>query len=393
MSRRLSLMALDGRPPAFDTPVPVGQLYFPSWERYRAAMAGVWERGWFTNHGPLVQELEQRLATFLGVRHAICCTNATVGLTMLMRCLGIRGRIAIPAFTFIATAQAARWAGLEPVLLDVDPETHMMGPAQLQPLDDAVPAAVAGVDLWGGACDSIGLAAWAQARGVPCILDSAQAMGVCRAADSVPRVFSLHATKVLSATEGGCVATDDDDLAALLRNMRSSYGAGAPVAVPVTANGRMSEAQAAVGLMSLQDLPTNISRNQQLHAAYMEALRDIPGVETLQPTGAYRSNWAYLVCRIDSVAFGLPRDGLVRFLHSHNVLARRYFYPGVHRSVPFIGAAAAETLPATEALSACLVQLPLGARTDNAVVNRVAQLVHDAHRLAPQLRQALQGAA
>src|SRR5579863_7043144 len=125
-----TLAALGGEP-AFATPLPVGQLYFPSWERYERAMKGIFERGWYTNHGPLAQEFEERLARFFGVKHAIVVTNATVGLLMALKCLDLEGKVVVPGFTFIASAQAVTWAGLEVEFCDVDPVTQQVTPATL----------------------------------------------------------------------------------------------------------------------------------------------------------------------------------------------------------------------------------------------------------------------
>src|SRR5580700_1076131 len=78
--RHAGELAVLGGAPSFEAPLPVGQLYFPSWERYEAAMKAIFERQYYTNHGPNAQELERRLADYLGVRHAIYVSNATVGL-------------------------------------------------------------------------------------------------------------------------------------------------------------------------------------------------------------------------------------------------------------------------------------------------------------------------
>jgi dTDP-4-amino-4,6-dideoxygalactose transaminase len=98
----------------------VGQLYFPKWEQYEAAIRGIIDRQYYTNHGPLVRELESRLEDLLQVGNAITVTNATVGLYLVYLALGLEGKVLMPSFTFIATAQAAVLAGLDPVFCDVD---------------------------------------------------------------------------------------------------------------------------------------------------------------------------------------------------------------------------------------------------------------------------------
>ena len=91
--------ALLGGPSLFEQPVHVGQLRFPSWERYEAAMRGIFERQYYTNHGALAQQFEARLAEFLQVKHAIAVTNATLGLIMAVKALGLTGKVIVPSFT------------------------------------------------------------------------------------------------------------------------------------------------------------------------------------------------------------------------------------------------------------------------------------------------------
>lgn len=385
--------AIFGGKPAFETPLPIGQLYFPSWERYEAAFRGVFERHYYTNQGPLTQQLEARLQHFLGVKHAICVSNATIGLMMLPDAMGLAGKVILPSFTFAASAQSLTWAGIKPIFCDVDPVTHQISVDQIGALIDKDVSAIMGVNLWGGACNPKALTEIAEARGIQLYFDSAHAFGC--AVDGVPignfgraEVFSFHATKILSAMEGGCVCTNDDDLAARLRNIRSSYGAGRPVDVVKTANGRMSEAQAAIALMSLEDFPANQKNNEILYRLYETQLKAIPGLHLVKPAGVSFSNFQYLVCRVDEREFGLPRDLLIEILKAENVVARRYFFPGVHRSIPYAQELPSyqDRLPNTDALCASIIQLPIGALVSAQAVERMCNILLKAHQAAEAIR-------
>jgi dTDP-4-amino-4,6-dideoxygalactose transaminase len=113
-------LAISSCKPAFEKALPVGQLYFPDWSDYEAAFRGIFKRQYYTNHGPLAQELEARLAEYLGVKHVICTTNATIALIMATECLNLTGKVIVPSFTFVATAQALSWANLQPVFCDIN---------------------------------------------------------------------------------------------------------------------------------------------------------------------------------------------------------------------------------------------------------------------------------
>jgi dTDP-4-amino-4,6-dideoxygalactose transaminase len=385
--------ALFGAKPAFDKPLPIGQLYFPSLERYEAAFRGIFERQFYTNQGLLTQQLEEKLQQFLGVKHAICVSNATIGLMMLPDAMGISGKVILPSFTFAASAQSLSWAGLEPVFCDIDLDTHQIAIDRIGALIDKDVSAIMGVNLWGGACNPKALTELAATHGVQLYFDSAHAFGCTVDGARIgnfgrAEVFSFHATKILSATEGGCICTNDDDLAARLRNIRSSYGAGRPVNVVKTANGRMSEAQAAIALMSLEDFPANQKNNESLYRLYEAQLMAIPGLHLVKPTGVSFSNYQYLVCRVDEREFGLPRDLLIDLLKAENVVARRYFYPGIHRSIPYAQELPQylDSLPNTDSLCASCIQFPIGALVDAQGVERICNILSRAHQASVVIR-------
>jgi dTDP-4-amino-4,6-dideoxygalactose transaminase len=246
------------------------------------------------------------------------------------------------------------------------------------------------VNLWGDASDVAALQAVADRHGIALFFDSAHAMG-CRIGErpigghGALEVFSFHATKVFSSAEGGCITTNDDALAARLRNIRSSYGAGKPVDVVKTSNGRMSEAQAAIGLLNLDTLPQAIARNREVFLSYRDGLAGIPGVTLYEPQRVTHSNHQYIVCTIDAAAYGLSRDGLLQWLQAHRIIARRYFYPGTHRSVPYVDTLPqyVDALPVTDRLNDQLIQLPTGAQVSDDDVALICRLVAAAPRTAP----------
>jgi dTDP-4-amino-4,6-dideoxygalactose transaminase len=392
-----SEFALFDGSPEFESPLPIGQLYFPSWNRYEAKFRGIFERQYYTNQGPLAEELEDKLQKFLGVKHAICVANATIGLMMAAEAMGLTGRVILPAFTFIASAQSLTWTQIEPVFCDIDPATHQLALDQVAMLINKDVSAIMGVNLWGGSCNPCALAKLADAHGIQLYFDSAHAFG-CKVDDlhignfGQMEVFSFHATKILSATEGGCICTNDDYLAARLRNIRSSYGAGYSVEVAKTSNGRMSEAQAAIALMSLEDFSANRENNQMLYRRYEKHLEDIPGLRLLQPSGVSYSNYQYAVCMVDEQQFGISRDQLLALVKAENINARRYFYPGVHRTVPYAEQLPQylDRLPNTDRICASCIQFPIGALVSPHDVERICNVLSRIQRAAALIRAKLE---
>ncbi|MBW8067639.1 MAG: DegT/DnrJ/EryC1/StrS family aminotransferase [Ferrovum sp.] len=376
-------LAIFGAPPAFDVPLPVGQLYFPSWERYERAFRGIFERQYYNNNGPLHEQLECRLREFFGVKHVLLVSNATLGLMMVADALELTGKVLMPAFTFIASAQSVSRAGLDPLFCDINRNTHQIDVDQIVRHMDEEVSAIMGVNLWGGTCQPQILEKLADTLGVKLYFDSAHAFGCAIEEGKIgsfgqAEVFSFHATKILNATEGGCICTNDDDLALRLRSIRPSYRESTPL-VPVVrvANARMSEAQAAVALMSLEDFPENRANNERLYQLYECRLRDIPGIRLVEPAQVRVSNYQYLICEIDEIRFGLSRDQLLEVLKAENVIARRYFYPGLHHCIPYANDSrfCTEPLIHTDELCHSCLQLPIGARVSAQVVEKICDIL------------------
>lgn len=393
---RPSDFAIVGGPRLLEAELPVGQLYFPPWDAYEREMRSIFSRDYYTNHGPLVRELEQRLEAFLGVRHALTVSNATVGLYLVTKALDLSGSVIVPAFTFVATAQAMSWAGVDVAFCEVEADTHQISPLTAEAARQAGATAVVGVNLWGGSCGPAALQGWAESHGLELLFDSAHAFGCETNAGPIGRfghaeVFSFHATKVVSSMEGGCIATDDDELAEQIRNMRSNYGIRSARDVPLTINARMSEAQAAVAMLSLSDLARRRSHNEALWRRYQQRLASVPGISINPPASVTHSNYQSLVCEVDEAVFGISRDGLRAVLKAEGVAARRYFFPGVHRTIPYCRShpQSTEALPVTDSLCARVLQLPIGARVKERDVDAVSQLIADVQTFARDLAVAV----
>src|SRR3954469_12962179 len=152
--------------PLFEEPLHVGRPNIGNRDRLMERMADMLDRRWFTNHGPYVQALEQRLAELIGVKHCLAVCNATVGLEIAVRALGLRGEVIVPAFTFVATAHALQWQEITPVFCDVLPSTHTIDQSRVEALITPRTTGIIGVHLWGRACEVDALAEIARQRGL-----------------------------------------------------------------------------------------------------------------------------------------------------------------------------------------------------------------------------------
>ena len=384
-------LALFGRAPRFAAPLHVGRPNLGDRATFLRLTGEALDRLWLTNHGPLVRAFEEAVARETGARHAIAVANATLGLLLTLKALGVRGEVILPSFTFVATANVVTWLGLTPRFADIDPATGCLDPDHVERLVGENTGAILGVHLWGSVCDAGALGEIAARRGIPLVFDAAQAFAVSHEGRPVgtfgtAEVFSFHATKVLNTFEGGAITTNDDRLANTLTKMRNFGFVGADRVAVDGLNAKMSEPCAAMGLASLPGLPGIIAANRAIDAHYREALADIPGLRLVpSPPG---SNFHYLVAEVDQAAFGLSRDALLYALHTEGVFARRYYYPGCHRTAPFLSADT-DPLPVTEAMGRRILQLPTGTAVTTGEVDAIAALLRECHAQAPAITERL----
>jgi len=168
-------------------------------------------------------------------------------------------------------------------------------------------------------------------------------------------VFSFHATKLVHSFEGGAVTTNDESLADEVRRMINFGFVGYDEVSGIGTNSKMSELNAAMGLATIEFLPNILEHNAANRAVYEASFSSIPGIELVTAPSNSQTNEHYVVALIDEDKLGLSRDGLYRLLHSENVLARRYFYPGTHRMGPYQRFAGERSFVISDAIShACL---------------------------------------
>jgi dTDP-4-amino-4,6-dideoxygalactose transaminase len=392
-------LALFGGSPRFPEPLHVGRPDFTaSKQQVLARIEQVLDRRFVTNNGPLVQELEARVAERLGVKHCIAVVNGTLGLEMVARALELRGEVIVPGFTFIATAHAFEWLGLRPVFCDVDPRSHSLDPRRLEECLSDATSAVVGVHLWGEPCDVPALASFAERHRLALLFDAAHAFLCSRGGRMVggfgrAEVFSFHATKFFQTFEGGAITTDDDALAKRLRLLRNFGFAGYDSVVDFGTNAKMTELSAAMGLVALEGLPALLQANRERWEQYRSELDALPGLRLFALDSREARNHQYVVLEVDAQTAGLTRDELHRLLQAENVLARRYFHPGCHRMEPYRSRPSAQQrrLPVTERLADTVLVLPGGSGVGAADVAGVAELIRFALENALAIRLRLEG--
>ncbi|HMH50426.1 MAG TPA: aminotransferase class I/II-fold pyridoxal phosphate-dependent enzyme [Candidatus Acidoferrum sp.] len=373
-------LAIFGGPPHFAEPLHVGRPNVGNRERFFERLNDLLDRRWLSNNGKYVQEFEARIAERLGVKHCVAVCNGHVGLEIAARALDLSGEVIVPSMTFVSTAHALKWLGLDPVFCDVDDETYTLDPRRVEEAIGPRTSAILGVHLWGAPCAVEELASIARRRGLRLFFDAAHAFDCSHQGRMIggfgdAEVFSFHATKFFNSFEGGAITTNDDEVARRARLMRNFGFSDYDTVVSVGTNGKMSEAAAAMGLTNLEDIDEFTTANYENYLAYRAAIKNIDGLTLVSGVALGRQNYQYVVVDVDPMVTGLSRDDLVELLWAENVRARRYFVPGCHRVEPYRSLGAAAPLPVTERVLDRVLTLPTGTALGPAAIADICDLM------------------
>mgnify|MGYP002775521083 FL=1 len=374
-------LAIHGAPPAVAEPLHVGRPNIAEKTEFLRRVEGVLDRLWLTNNGPLVQELEARIAEHLGVRHCIAMCNGTIALEIAIRALGLTGEVIVPSWTFIATAHALQWQQITPVFADIDARTHNLDPAAVRRMITPRTSGIIGVHLWGRPAPIGELQAIADEHHLKLLFDAAHAFGCSYEGQMIGRfgaceVLSFHATKYFSSFEGGAIVTNDDALMEKVRLMRNFGFAGYDNVIHPGTNGKLTEVCAAMGLTNLQGLSRVVARNRANHGAYQRLLSTVPGVKVLPYDESQSNNFHYVVAEL-AEDFPVDRDAIVASLHAENILVRKYFWPGCHLMQPYrsLFPHAGLMLPITEAISRKVIVFPNGDDVNEDVIETIRDVI------------------
>jgi dTDP-4-amino-4,6-dideoxygalactose transaminase len=398
MKRSLDELAIFGGMPAFEEPLHVGRPNIGNRKDFLNRVNDVLDRRWLSNNGPLVEELERRIAGTVEARHCIATCNATIGLELTVRAFDLKGSVIVPAFAFIASAHVLQWSGITPIFCDIEPKTHNLDPARVEALITSDTTGILAVHLWGRPCKVEALTDIARQHGLKLIFDAAHAFGCAYRGTMIgnfgdAEVFSFHATKFINSFEGGAVVTNDDALASKIRLLRNFGFADYDNVTLLGTNGKMSEVSAAMGLTSLDSMAEFIAVNRRNHELYAREFKRIPGIRLIEYDTRDASNFQYAIAEIDEAVAGIGRDALQRTLWAENVLARRYFYPGCHRMEPYRSSPryADAFLPATEALVRRVLCLPSGQTVTGDDISSICEIIRLVVTNAAEMRRRLAG--
>jgi len=361
--------------------IPLLRPLLPPLEALEPYLREIDANRWYTNFGPLVMRLEERLAEHFGLTKTglALLANGTTALSASLLAVGAKPgkKCLVPAWTFVASAAAVWAADLVPHFIDVLGETWMPDPAALRRRSDlAEVAAVMVIGPFGIPVDTVAWDAFTEQTGIPVIIDAAacfdsvKSIAAARPGRS-PVMISLHATKALGIGEGGLVMSTDEAIIHRLRQVGNFGIWGMPEGQILGYNGKLSEYHAAVGLAALDTWPERRAALSSRTARYSAELGRLPGVRTLP---AYGSGWVSTYCTIQVCGNVHAIQDRLAYM---GIESRRWWQDGVHAQ-PAYRRFPHDDLPVTEQLATQALSLPFSHDISDADIVRVVDCLESA---------------
>ena len=310
---------------------PIVKPYLPPLDKYQHYVAGIFERNYLTNNGPLLQLLEQRLAEYLGVKHLLLVANGTLALNVAFAALNVKGKAVTTPFSFAATASALCWQNIEPIFIDIDAQSLNMDINKLDDSTASLASAILPVHVFGNPCQVNDISKVAENFNLKVIYDAAHAFTSTLSEQSLltfgdAATVSFHATKLFHSIEGGAIIFKDRQPYEKAKQLINFGFNQNNIPEYIGINAKMSEFHAAMGLAVLDDIDFIANKRKELVAYYQQQLTSVETI-TLQhwhdksePSGAYMPIILNNENLLIKVVVALKEQG---------IQVRRYFHPSL----------------------------------------------------------------
>lgn len=339
-----------------DRNIYVTKTFLPPMEEYVQYLQNIWETNQIANNGPLVQELENKLKKYLGVKHFFFVSNGTIALQIAIKALDLQGEIITTPFSYVATTSSILWEGCQPVFVDIHPNTLTINPNLIERAITAKTIALLPTHVYGYPCDVEFIEKVAKKNHLSVIYDAAHAFGVKFRNRSILdygdiSILSFHATKLFHTVEGGALITGSDELAHKIRYLRNFGHRGKELYWGVGINGKNTEFHAAMGLCMLPYVDMIISARKGICELYDNLLS---GLEITRPqfNKDFNYNFSYypILLRDEKTLLRVKSS-----LEKNAIYPRRYFYPSLN-NLPYIDN---QKMPVSENVAERVLCLPL----------------------------------
>ncbi len=358
-----------------------------------AAVSEVLQSGWITT-GPKNQALEQAFCELTGNKNAIAVSSATGGMHVALMALGIQAgdEVITPSLTWVSTLNMIVLLGAEPVMIDVDRDTLMVTPENIEAAITPRTRAIIPVHYAGVPADIDAIRAIGERHGIPVIEDAAHAAGTHykgkHVGDRGTAIFSFHAIKNMTCAEGGLIVTDDDQFANRMRSLKF-HGLGvdafdrqtlgrAPQAEVITPGYKynLADINAAIALVQLNKLEQHNARRTEIAERYLAELVNTPYLPLIHPQWAHKHAWHLFILRIDESRCGITRNEFMGALKEKGIGTGLHFR-AAHTQKYYCERYPSLSLPDTEWNSDRICSIPLFPTMSDDDVSRVINALRE----------------
>lgn len=387
-------LAVFGGAPVFDSIRSISNLVQPDIKRFLAYSKTFHDAGQYTDHGVVERELERRLAQFHEVKHCISFAGGFWGLVMAMKCLALPGRteVVMPSLTYRRLADIVAWAGLVPHFCEVDPRTLSITAENATSCINEKTALILGVHPIVNCCDVEGLESLSAQTGIPLLFDAVESVyesyrgrkiGSCGRAEC----FSMQSSKLFNAFEGGYVTTNDDMLAARLRDMRHNGLRADGTVDRFGIDAKQNEIHAAMALAALDDVDEQVERNRRRYYAYKRLIPTVPDMRLVTFDESERCGFKNIVVELTE-NWPVKREHVLAILHAEHMLSRPYYFPALHQKRTDYAMVYGD-LSATEGLAQRYLMLPCGHFVNEEDIESIVALLRFVHVHAAAINERL----
>ncbi len=312
-----------------DKTINVTKTYLPEKEKLLRYVDEIYKNNWVTNNGPLVRQLERKLAKYLGVKNIVLVANGTVALEIAYRTLGLKGFVVTTPFSFVASTSSLVTNGLLPIFADIDPLTFTIDPTNIEESITRNTSAILGVHVFGNACEVEKIEQIAKKHALKVVYDAAHAFDVRYKGQSILNygdisTLSFHATKLFHTIEGGALVINDDDLVQKARYL-INFGIENAESIPeLGTNAKMNEFEAAMGLCILDDMEQIQENRKTITERYRTGLRELVQFQGQNPNATENYSYFPIVFKSEE-----ELKKVQQALNEQQIFPRRYFYPSL----------------------------------------------------------------
>lgn len=309
--------------------INVTKTYLPNKEDYIKYVDEIYENGWVTNNGPMVQRLEKKLAKYLGVKNIVLVANGTMALEVAYRLLDVKGDVITTPFSFVATTSSLVANGLKPIYADINLNTLNIDPKEIEKVLTKSVGAIVPVHVFGNACEVEKIKEIAKKHDLKVVYDAAHAFDVKYKNQSILNygdvsTLSFHATKIFHTIEGGALIINDDTLVEKARYL-INFGIESEESIPsLGINAKMNEFEAAMGLCLLKKMKSIKDKRGKIYNLYEKSLSGISRFQKINKNSSLNYGYFPIILKDERQTLKVQKA-----LNENQIFPRRYFYPSL----------------------------------------------------------------